>query len=272
MVQASTCWLWHILLLLSVKSATTNLQWCSTVSFVFHKYVFWNCAAFLTRTPWRRRSSSISWDHHLKLKASLRVINVLQQFLELDGSSGTLSSAENGGRSSDGTYHGGVEAAHGGKVSWFAVGATDLRQVFWVGGELDIGQAFAPGGRGHEPQEGEGGGYQQVLAGRGTRFTRLYTSSRKPHRARVTCSKHDSLASVTPRKSLRVIQFFCIIPSKQKRNEQKHLLPFKTKGATGCYDLGSTCICVPLRGVTIYTISVIKNNNSLDFYGAFHES
>lgn len=66
-------------------------------------------------------------------------------------------------RCSDVTHHGGVEAAHGWKISWLTDVLAWLHQVRGVCGPFDISQAFAPSWGGHEPQEGKDTGHHEVL-------------------------------------------------------------------------------------------------------------
>lgn len=60
------------------------------------------------------------------------------------------------------TYHRGVEPAHGRKLSCCTAGA-QLHEAVGVSGIFNVGQAFAPGRGGHEPEEGKGSSQQQVL-------------------------------------------------------------------------------------------------------------
>lgn len=77
---------------------------------------------------------------------------------------GLWNSLENLKPSQTITYHRGIEAAHGGKLSSFTKLFARLRKVVGVSGPFDISQAFAPGWWGHKPQEGECSSHHQVLA------------------------------------------------------------------------------------------------------------
>jgi len=63
------------------------------------------------------------------------------------------------------TYHRSIETTHGWVVPRLALQPCRavVRQVNGVGGVLDVCESLAPGGRGHQPQEGKGPGHHQVL-------------------------------------------------------------------------------------------------------------
>jgi len=67
------------------------------------------------------------------------------------------------------TYHGGVEArpawtVHGATlVALDSAGGDEQLYLVWVRGRLDVRQSLGPGGRAHQPQEGEHDRHNEVL-------------------------------------------------------------------------------------------------------------
>lgn len=101
---------------------------------------------------------------------------------------GLWSRSENPKRYFSITYHRGIEAAHGGKVSCFTLQFAWLHEVVGVGGPFDVRQAFAPGWGAHEPQEGKNGRHHQVLAQSSTQWIHDVPPTHVSAETVLTCS------------------------------------------------------------------------------------